>query len=258
MEENITVYENAPDSEMEMTPADGEFVGEESYASENTEQEMVESAPGAEARADNAPERLFTREEFDEAVRRKSEYIRNGLKNDPIYQYAQSLVNQYSANGVSPQEAIEKAKAAQREQLIAELSADPKRMAEFFLNQQQMQYAPPPQSNVDAKAARLASELKTLEVQGALPKNFQLEAYNNADPELFSNAEQYGWKAAIKIADAKMGVANTAAVAPQPVRLPQSTRPTNSTQPAPPNFRKMTREQFEKYEAELDRRFLGG
>lgn len=254
MEENFAVYEDALDSGMETMQADAASVEEVDYAAEQVEQEMVVSEPGTETQADTAPERLFTREEFDEAVRRKSEYIKSGLKNDPIYQFAQSLVNRHMAEGVSPEEAIAKAKAEQEEQLIAELSADPKRMAEFFLkHQQQPMYAPQPQNDLQARSARLASELKTLEVQGALPQNFQLETYKNADPELFVNAEQYGWKAAMKIAEAKMAVP-----APAPVRLPQSTRPTNTAQPAPLNFRKMTPEQFAKYEADLDRRFLGG
>lgn len=259
MEENMTVSMDALGSELETVQADAVPTEEVELLGATESQETGVSAPGTEPQAAAAPELRYTQEEFDEAVRRKSEYIRNGLKNDPIYMYAQSLVNQYATDGTTPQEAIAKAQAAQREQLIAELSADPKRMAEFFLNQQQTMAAPNPDT-IQAKAARLASELKTLEVQGVLPQNFQLEAYNNADPELFVNAEQLGWRAALKIAEAKMSVAApqpVAAPAPAPV-LPQSTRPTNSAQPSSIDFGRMDSKRFAELEARIDAALADG
>lgn len=252
MEEIMTVSMDALSSDMETMQADAVSAEEVELLGAMETQESGESVSGTEPQAAAAPELRYTQEEFDEAVRRKSDYIRNGLKNDPIYQFAQSLVNRHMAEGVSPEEAIAKAKAEQREQLIAELSADPKRMAEFFLNQQQPMSAPQPQNDLQARSARLASELKTLEVQGALPQNFQLETYKNADPELFVNAEQYGWKAAMKIAEAKMAsvVPTQPIPAPAPV-LPQSTRPTNSAQPSTIDFSRMDTKRFNEFEARV-------
>ena len=251
MEENMTVSMNALGSDMETVQADAALTEEVELLGATETQETGVSEPGTEPQAAAAPELRYTQEEFDEAVRRKGEYIRNGLMNDPIYQYAQRLVNQYATDGASPQEAIARAQAAQREQLIAELSADPKRMAEYVLGQPQTMTAPA--DNLQARSAKLASELKTLEVQGGLPQNFQLETYKNADPELFTNAEQLGWKAAIKIAEARMSAVAPAAqpVAPAPVRLPQSTRPTNSAQPSTIDFSRMDTKRFNEFEARV-------
>lgn len=258
MEEIMTVSLDALGSDMETMQADAAPAEEVELLGATETQETGVSEPGTEQQAAAAPELRYTQEEFDEAVRRKAEYIQRGLRNDPIYQYAQSLVNQYATDGVSPQEAIARAQAAQREQLIAELSADPKRMAEFVLNRPQATDATRP-DNLQARSARLASELKTMEVQGALPQNFQLETYKNADPELFTNAEQLGWRAAIKIAEAKMSapVPVASPVVP-PVRLPQSTRPTNNAQPSAIDFSRMDSKKFAELEARIDAALADG
>ena len=260
MEENMTVSLDALGSDLETMQADAVSAEEVELLGATETQETGVSEPGTEQHAADAPVLRYTQEEFDEAVRRKSDYIKAGLRNDPIYQFAQSLVNQHMTEGTTPEQAIEKAKAAQKEQLIAELSADPKRMAEFFLNHQQPAPTSQPANDLQARSARLASELKTLEVQGALPQNFQLETYKNADPELFVNAEQYGWKAAMKIAEAKMSVAApqpVAAPAPAPV-LPQSTRPTNSAQPSSIDFGRMDSKRFAELEARIDAALADG
>lgn len=259
MEENMTVSINALGSEMETMQADAVSTEVENIALESQAQETGVSAPGTEPQAAAAPELRYTQEEYDEGVRRKGEYIRRGLMNDPAYQLGQRIMNQYATDGASPEEAFNRAMKAQKEQLIAELSADPKRLAEYVLGWEQAMTTPQPEG-LEVRSARLASELRALEAQGGLPQNFQLETYKNADSDLFLNAEQYGWRTAIKKAEAKMSAAaprSVAAPAPAPV-LPQSTRPINSAQPSTIDFGRMDSKQFAALEARIDAALADG
>lgn len=207
----------------------------EEAANEAQEIMVEQSVPGTEARADSA-EQMFTRQEVDDMIRRKSEFFKRGMENDPAYQLGKSLLNQY--HDMTPAEAYQKALQEQTDRRAKELAENPEEMAKAFLRQQNPQ---PRSETVESRAGRLASEIRTMELNGQLPQNFNLEQYVAAYPDFITDAEQYGVRAAVKMAGMSM--------AP---KLPQSTRPQNVAQPQSVDVSKMTSKQFADFEAKVD------
>jgi len=196
--------------------------------------------------ADAAPERLFTKQEFDEAVRHKSKFLQKGLENDPYYQVAKALANQYG--DMDPKEAAQKIIQDHIDKKAEELAKDPQALAKEVLKQR----IPQPVDMAQYEARRIAADLNALHTAGELPQNFNLGEYIKACPTFLSDASEYGVKAAIKIASTQI------AAIQRNQSLPQPTRPTNSAQPSPPNFKKMSAKDFKKFEREIDQAILEG
>ena len=239
MDEN-TVVTNAA---IEETPqADAAVVDEQPTETVDTPQ--AETPTDAEPQAD-AADRLFTRQEFDEAVRRKAEYIQRGVQNDPMYQVAKALADQI---GGDPKEAAQKLLSDQIDRRAKELAENPEELAKAFLRRQIPQAPPPPEDATQHRAVQIASEIKQLHDAGQLPQGFNLENFVKADPDFLRNVEEFGARAAIKIA--------TLSASPNK-NLPQSTRPANNAQPAPVDYTKMSSKEFAEHREKMLKKARG-
>lgn len=252
MEEN-TVLSNATD--IQTPQADAAAVGEVNVNDLYNEampqgETVVEQDAQPAQQADAAPERLFTRQEFDEAVRRKAEYLQKGIQNDPYYQAGRALAQKYG--NMNPMEAAQKLIQENVEARAQELAQNPQELARQLLMQQIPQM---PQVNmVQEQARQIAADLKAMHDLGELPEGFNLDAYAQAYPNFISDAKEYGARAAVKIAAANIQAQQLS----QNRALPQSTRPNNNAQPEPIDFKRMTSAQFADFERRMDQAILEG
>lgn len=236
-----TVLENATD--IQTPQADAAPVGEVSVNEllgkpvEQTEQPQADAAP-----------QMFTKQEFDEAVRRKSEYLQRGLQNDPYYQAGRALAQKFG--DIDPMEAAQKLIQENVEARAQELAQNPQELAKQLL----MQQIPRPVNMVQEQARQIAADLKMMHDMGELPEGFNLDAYAQSYPNFIQDAKDYGARAAVKIAASAIQAQQLL----QNQSLPQSTRPNNNAQPEPPDFQRMTSAEFADFEKRMDQAILEG
>lgn len=235
MDENTVVTNDAV--EIETPQADAGAVDEQPI-------ETVEEAPIEAPQQADAAERLFTKKEVDEMIRRKAGLIEHGITSKPMYQAVKALSEQL---GGDPNAAAQKLLEDQINRRAKELAENPEEFAKAFL-QRQIPQAPPQEDETQQKARRIAQELAQLNNDGQLPSGFNLDNYVKADPDFLRNAEEFGAKAAIKIASL---------TANPNKNLPQSTRPASNAQPAPADYTKMSTAEFWENEKKIEQKARG-
>ena len=238
MDENTVVTPNDA-VEIETPQADAVTVDEQ--PAETVDDTPVEAPAKPQA---DAVSKLFTKPEVDEMIRRKAEHIKRGMESDPLYQVALAFA---SYMGGDPKEAAQKLMDEQINRRAKELADNPEELAKAFLTRQ---IAPPqPQAeDTQQKAMQIAAEIKHLGDTGQLPSGFNLENYVKADPDFLRNVEEFGAKAAIKIASSSVNPNKN---------LPQSTRPANNAQPAPVDYTKMSSKEFAEHREKMLKKARG-
>lgn len=233
MDENTVVMNDAIETE---TPQADVVVVDEQPT------ELVESQPQTEAQADTVS-KLFTKKEVDEMVRRKAEFMKRGMENDPLYQVARAFA---SHMGGDPKEAAKKLMEENIDRRAKELASNPEELAKTFLRERMPQQ--PQEDDTQQKATRIAAEIKNLGDTGQLPSGFNLENFVRADPDFLRNVEEFGAKAAIKIASSSVNPNKN---------LPQSTRPASNAQPAPVDYTKMSSKEFMEHREKMLKKARG-
>lgn len=185
-------------------------------------------------------------ERINEAVSRRLNAERKKLSSDPYYQLGRLYAEPF------------KDTAAAHEQLLKDraekLAEDPKALAMEVLKRGRREEPGPVPGDPRESVADIVSGLIEMGDRGELPADFNLDAYLQAAPDFISNYQQYGIRAAVKMAGlAVQGqqAAKTSAKLESNARLPQSTRPASTPREGPPDFEHMSAGEFRKWEARI-------
>lgn len=267
MEENITgVNESIETSLPQEAAAEVDVVElsdlaaeiEAGNPAETVEETPTEDAPAAE-KGDDGPvkaDEAANQARINAAFSQRLNAERRKFEKDPIYQ----LGKQYAARFKSTEEAQEQLLSERAEQL----AQDPKAFAmEFLRKGEQPSVEPEPSAPADPRASipDIVNGLVSMEERGELPKDFNIQEYLEAYPDFIADYQQYGLKAAVKMAHLAVQnekAARTSAKMERNARLPQSTRPASANRDAGPDFANMSSEQFKAYEARINQAMLAG
>lgn len=264
--ENITGVEETVETNLPQEAAAEDDVVELSDLSVEEPEEQgeekveaqVEDAQPAQTGDDSllSQDEVRNQERINAAIAQRLNAERRKFENDPIYQ----LGKRYAAQ-------FESAEAA-REQLLNEqaerLAGDPKAFAMEFLKQGQKEQptAPAPETEDPRESvAAIVNDLIAMGDNGELPQDFNLDAYLKAYPDFINDYQQFGIKAAVKMAGLAVQnqkAAETSAKLEQNARLPQSTRPASIPREQPPDFQNMSSAQFRRYEEKIRRATMDG
>ena len=235
--------------------------------------DMTEAAPEAPAPAEpvqaEAPV-TYSREEYEAALGRRAKEVRESVQRSEEYLLGREFIARRAASDqITHKEA---AKRIREEYFAAEaerLSKDPKALAEAVLRAQ-MPQAPaveeapqqvPQAPTHEARAQALAAAVRESMHQGRLPSNFNVEDCLGVYPEFFSDAEQFGEAAAVRIAETKyqLAAAQNAARRVEAQRsAPRPIAPRSQPAPAPRSFESMSDEEFERFDRQIDRHSNAG
>lgn len=250
----------------------------EETAPEQSEGETVKpeepKATEPPQQADAAPEpKTYTQKEFDEAVRRRTQYIRKGLEEerekDPYWQAGKRLAQLQSlSDGVDPSVAIQKVLSDGFERQAEALSNDPKAIARLLLgNQIGMQPMPAPkaqQQNDTREVARsIAQDITACVENGELPQGFQLDDYVKVYPDFISDCAEYGVRAAIRTVKALQATQQqqqkTLQKAAANNALPRPIRPgANVQEDGQIDYSKLSKEEFQRVKQRMHEEYLRG
>lgn len=270
MEENIMVEMDAPaiDAPVADTQESGgeEVVNAADLLNEEPTQAetVVEEPPVAtvEPQQDDAapPPKIYTKSEFDEAVRRQAQYIRRGIEQerqkDPYWLAGKRLAEmQAMADGVAPETAIQRVLADGFERQVEALAGDPKALVRAILGQQ-IGFQPPalqPQQQDPNKevAQAIANDIRACVQSGELPENFKIDDYTQIYPDFVSDCAEFGVRSAIRTVKAlqasqakQQTVLHKAAINNS---LPKPIRPGSSAQEtAQIDYTKMSGKEFDR------------
>jgi len=160
------------------------------------------------------------------------------------YQLGRMVLSGYQ--GISPEEATQKA----IDDLVATqaktLQENPEALAREVIMQRyfpQQQYQPDP---VTTRAQALVDESFQLQSEGKLPKGYDVVGRMKADPQFRDDCINHGLETALLIAERTKPKTHT------PIR------PQGAVSASMPDFKNMSAEDFEKYDAQVARAELRG
>lgn len=226
------------------------------------EEALEDAIEGAEEEGEEpqaAAAKTYTQQEFDNAVRQRARYIEQGaerklkdqMEKDPIYQMGKKLSEIQSAKtGKSPTEAAQDAANSFLEMQAQELAKDPVALSRTLLNAQIP--APQPQPQINPVADRLAGEMVTLVRSGALPRDFDLNAMVQSNPDFLQQCMDKG------VYNAYQSIQQRQQKAQQNRELPGSTRPGHNEGPSDVDYENMSSEDFRKLKERMMNAHLSG
>lgn len=227
--------------------------------SEETQGET--QAETLEPQAD-AAQRTYTKQEFDDEVRRRAAYIKKGteeqyrreLEADPYYNMGRKFAAAEAAKaGKKPYEVLPDVEKNFMERQAKELAENPEALAMSFLNAQ----VPRPAPDIGRQtAAGIARDLGNLMDAGVLPRNFDLQQVVAANPGFLQDCAQFGVGATI--GRMQQAYQEQQQVAARNNSLPQSTRPGHNEQSGRIDYSNMSSDEFAKVQERIRQAHLAG
>lgn len=215
------------------------------------------------------PEKTYTKKEFDEEVRTRIGYAKRDMEQkwmqDPFYRAGKQLAQmQAAADGVTPEQALQRLLNEDFERRVEAMAADPKSLARAMLggafNGQPAASKPEPKENSVART--IAMDIQECVQNGELPQDFKLDDYTVVNPEFVNDCAQYGVRAAVHtvkmLQQAQAKQNETLQKAAVNNSLPKPMRPGASAPAAQIDYTKMSSADFQKLLDRMQEEHLRG
>lgn len=215
------------------------------------------------------PEKTYTKKEFDEEVRTRIGYAKRDMEQkwmqDPFYRAGKQLAQmQAAADGVTPEQALQRILNEDFERRVEAMAADPKVLARAMLggafNGQTAEAKP--EANKNPVVKRIATDIMECIEFGELPRDFDVDSYAKENPSFIEDAAKYGVRGALHKSEIRQSLEakqnETLQKAAVNNSLPKPMRPGASAPAAQVDYTKMSGDDFWKLLGRMQEKNLRG
>lgn len=206
---------------------------------------------------------MYSQQDYDAGLGRRAKEVRESVQRSDEYMLGRDLLaRRAAADGISRKEAAKRIRDEMFAQEAERLSKDPRALAEALLRTQMPQPEPAPEApseeapQSEDRPRALADAVRASMQAGRLPSDFSIDQCLSVYPEMFEDAAKYGEAAAVRIAESKYQLVwyqQRAQERNARLSLPRSIIPQSQPAPAPRDFSRMSDEEFERIDRDIER-----